>query len=233
VLQIPAVLILPKEVLRAFWGSFVANNIITLSSTLRNLSYETQPQAIATLVQILSLLPDPKENAYFRKFLRSPHSAGLPNLIAQHFIRGVAWKRPSGPGFICKLLIHFIVWCDPSQGDDHKACIDVDPRTRLTQKVILLMSRPQFHSLDDQQKLDIQRLDEFLLSIEGMPEDTFVRGARDHLQRYLDQCDEPDCSQTAELWCSRCKGVRYCGRDCQTRHWSREHKLWCFTTTGY
>jgi hypothetical protein len=224
---------LPTEAVRTLWSSFIVHHILSLASTLRTLSYETQPQAIGTLVQILSLLPDPKENAYFRKFLLSSHSAGLPNLIAEYFIRGVAWKRPSGPGFICKLLMHFIVWCDPSQGDDHKACINTDFRIRLGQKVILLRSRPQFHSLDGDQRLDIQRLEEFLVCVQCMPEDSFVRGARDNLQKCLDVCDGPDCAQPAELWCSKCKGVRYCGRDCQTRHWGGEHKLWCFTTIGY
>lgn len=43
----------------------------------------------------------------------------------------------------------------------------------------------------------------------------------------LHKCHWPACFNTANLKaCSRCKKVKYCGRDCQSRDWA-QHKLVC------
>jgi len=35
------------------------------------------------------------------------------------------------------------------------------------------------------------------------------------------------CGKKAKATCSRCGEVRYCGRDCQVKHWKAEHKAEC------
>src|ERR1700676_1801450 len=68
-LQIDAMMALPPFAIADFWSAFTAFHIIQLSSSLLALSHDTQPKTLSTLIQILSLLPDPKEGPYFRRFL--------------------------------------------------------------------------------------------------------------------------------------------------------------------
>ena len=93
------------------------------------------PFQISTLIQVLSLLPDPKTEPYFRRFIQSPQYADLPTIVADGFVQGIQWKRPSGPGQICGLIIHFLLWGNSTKGDDGKASIDADVRTKLAEKL--------------------------------------------------------------------------------------------------
>lgn len=219
-------------VLTDFWSAFAANHITQLISSLRALSHDTQPQAVATLIQILSLLPDPKIEPYFRRFLRHPtQPQGIPTLIAAAFVRGVAWKRPSGPGQICSLLIYCLFWADTSLGDDGKASIDASVRDTLAEKVGILIESDEFTLLDRFQRVEVERLKGILRTIEGMPEDAYLRSSRDHLEGQLEVCANMTCAEEAEMTCSRCKTVRYCGRAHQAHHWKNGHKLRCFSPT--
>src|SRR5882724_452763 len=150
-------MMLPPFAITDFWSAFAAHYLPQLCTCLRALSHNTQPQALATLIQIISLFPDPKEEPYFRRFLCHPtEPKGIPNLIAAAFYRGVAWKRPSGPGNICSLLIHCLFWADTSLGNDGKASIDAEIRTLLAAKLGLLVEDDGFQRLDQLQRVEIE-----------------------------------------------------------------------------
>lgn len=230
--QINAITILPPFAIADFWSAFAAHHITQLSSSLLALSCDTQPEALFTLIQILSLVPDPKTEPYFRKFLRHPtQSKGIPTLIAASFVRGIDYKRPSSPGHICSLLIHCLFWADTSLGDDGKASIDVGVRKALARKLELIIENPGFERLDQLQRVEVQRLEGILQAIEGMPENSYLRSTRQHLEGQLEICANMNCTAEADMTCSRCKTVRYCGKAHQAHHWKNGHKLRCFPTT--
>jgi hypothetical protein len=230
--QIHAMVALPPFAVHDFWSAFAANHLVKLASALRTLSRPTQRRATSTLIQILSLLPDPKTEPYFRKFLCSPQSNGLATLVADAFNQGIDWIRPSGPGHICSLIIHFLFWCDARQGDDRKACINASVRNGLADKLnrLVTMENDGFNRLPEQQRVDVQRLQGTLVCIESMPGDSFLRSTKDHLEGQLERCEKESCMRNAELTCGKCKSVRYCGKQCQTWHWKNGHKLRCFQT---
>src|ERR1700691_2898416 len=230
--QIDAMMILPPFAITDLWSAFAAHHITQLTSSLRSLSHDTQPKAFATLIQIFSLLPDPKSEPYFRRFLLHPtQPQGIPTLIAKAFVRGVAWKRPSGPGQICSLLIHCLFWADTSLGDDGKASIDVEVRNALAEKLSHLISNNGFEQLEELQRVEIKRLEGILRAIEGMPEDAYLKSTQRYLQGQLEICENKSCAEEAEMTCSRCKTVRYCGKAHQAYHWKNGHKLRCFPPT--
>lgn len=225
-------MILPPFALTDFWSAFTAHHLSQLCTCLRALSYETQPQALATLIQILSLLPDPKDEPYFRRFLCHPtEPKGIPTLIAAAFFRGVAWKRPSGPGNICSLLTHCLLWANASLGNDRKASIDAEVRRALATKLGILIEEDGFQLLDRLQRVEIERLHGMLRPIEAMPGDTYVTSTHQYLTGQLVYCANKNCHAEAEMTCSRCKTVRYCGKNHQALHWKSGHKLRCFPPT--
>ncbi|KAF8622014.1 hypothetical protein AX15_007336 [Amanita polypyramis BW_CC] len=134
------------------------------------------------LVQILSLIPDPKEEPYFRRFLQTSQSCGIPNLITKAFIHGIGWKRP---GHICFLLIHCLLWCDSDQGDDGKACIDAQLQARLHWYLVLLISDVAFTKLDGTEQTDMQRLFTMLGVVKHMHEDCYIKSTRAEMEREL------------------------------------------------
>jgi hypothetical protein len=202
--QIPAMLVLPKFAIDDFWSAFAANHLAELVTSLHVLNPSTQPEAFATLIQVLSLLPDPKQEPYFRKFLRnSSQSKDLGNLVSAAFVRGVAWKRPSGPGHICTLIIHMIHWCDPSLGDDGKACVNVEVRKALATKLQLLTEGSGFERLDQSQQVEMRRLLQLLGTVEHLPADQYASSTRQHLEGSLDCCANPNCAEDADQTCSK------------------------------
>jgi len=230
--QIRAMMILPPFAITDFWSAFAAHYLTQLCTSLRALSHDTQPEAISTLIQILSLLPDPKTEPYFRRFLCHPtQPKGIPTLIAAAFVKGVAWKRPSGPGHICSLLIHCLFWADTSLGDDGKASIDAEVRKALKTKLELVIENEKFGQLDDLQRVEIERLKGIFGPVEAMPADTYLKSTRQYLEDQLLFCADKKCHSEAEMTCSRCKTVRYCGRTHQAQHWKNGHKLRCFPPT--
>jgi len=224
---------LPPFQSEALWSAFAALHLDQLASSLRTLSLPTQRIAISTLIQILSLIPDPLTQPYFRKFLQNTSlSQGLPTLIASSFVEGIAWQRPSGPGHICTLIIHLLFWCGVDQGDDGKASIDASVRRALYQKLELLQKSEVFGQLDSErgQQVEVQRLSGILNTIDLPEVPMFIRSTQDHLAGQVDGCQNPVCGEEAELTCARCKSVRYCGKGCQSLDWKEGHKLRCYQT---
>jgi hypothetical protein len=43
-----------------------------------------------------------------------------------------------------------------------------------------------------------------------------------------DQCGNEECDEEPTMRCAKCKSVEYCGRECQSKHWKKEHKVRCF-----
>ena len=229
-MKIPAMLALPPFILDTFWGAFTAHHLSALASSLRALSPSTQPKALSTLLQILSLLPDPKSEPYFRKFLRhSPQSDGLPTLIATAFLRDIDHNGPDGPWHLCTLIMHLLFWCDPAQGNDGKASIDAEVRMALGREVRLVTESSQVSQLQFPLRLGLERLCSILDAIEHMQGDLYLAQAFQFLKDT--SCARPFCCEDGKLTCSKCKSVRYCGEICQTLHWKNGHKLQCFRTT--
>jgi hypothetical protein len=225
-------MVLPPFAITDFWTAVAAHHLPQLCHSLHALSHKTQPQAFATLIQILSLLPDPKTEPYFRRFLCDPtQPKGIPTLIAAAFVHGVAWKRPSGPGQICSLLIHCLFWADTSLGDDGKASINAEVRKELATKLGLLIQNDGFERLDRLQRVEIERLNGILQAVESMPADTYLKSTQKYLAEQLVYCAKKNCASDAEMTCSRCKTVRYCGRSHQAHDWKTGHKLRCFPPT--
>ncbi|QRW22770.1 MYND Zn-finger protein [Rhizoctonia solani] len=146
--QLRAMDILPREAKSIMWAAFCAKHVGKLANNLRELSVETQPKAFSTYVQILSLLPEAAEEPYYRIFLSSPDSRLLANLVGNAFSRSILWRSPSGPGFICGLLIELLFWCDTSRYS--QTCGEEDRVYQIAQ---------QFPYLPVTQKADIERLD--------------------------------------------------------------------------
>ncbi|KAJ7119694.1 hypothetical protein C8R44DRAFT_788726, partial [Mycena epipterygia] len=180
---------------------------------------------------ILSLIPDPKEQPYFRKFLRnSVASKDLPTIIARAFLKGTTWKKPLGPGHHCTLIIHMLFWCHPSLGDDGKASVDHDVREALAPALQSMIEDPRAADIGQHQLVEMQRLHGILVAIEGMPASYYLDSTREYLEGQLDMCDGDMCDEDAELSCSKCKTTRYCGKECQSWHWKNGHKARCFKT---
>jgi hypothetical protein len=230
--QLHAILVLPRFAIDDFWSAFTANHLSALTSAIRALSFRTQRQALSTLVQILSLLPDPSVNPYLRRFLcQSSQSNGLATLVSDAFVRSIAWKRPSGPGQISSLIINLFVWNDTSRGDDGKAPVDADVRRALVERLDILKASPRYDQIEETQRVQMERLWKMLNAIENTQGDLCLSTTRQLLEQALDRCTNPSCGKDADLTCSRCKSMRYCGIECQKWHWRNGHKLRCFQTT--
>ncbi|CAE6438649.1 unnamed protein product [Rhizoctonia solani] len=227
-MEIRAMNVLPQEAKTIMWASFCAKHVGKLARNLRELSLETQPKAFSTHVQILSLLPEAAEESYYRMFLSSPDSRLLTNLVGNAFTRGILWRSPSGPGFICGLLIELLFWCDPSEGDDKKSPMDASVRRRVARKIASIKAHANFQLLPVTQKADIERLDGVLTVIEQMPEDFYLKSTRDQLLSQVNCCGNEECDQGPTMRCARCRSVEYCGKKCQAKHWKNGHKVRCF-----
>ncbi|KZV82810.1 hypothetical protein EXIGLDRAFT_754727 [Exidia glandulosa HHB12029] len=237
--QLNAFMMLPPSMRPYIYITFSAKELPGLVRVLRTLSRTTQRKAFSTLIQILSLLEDPKRDPYFRRFLRSPHAAGLPNIIADAFVQGIDWLRPSGPGHISSLIITTLQWCDPELGDDKRASVDASIRQALITKMTAFISAADFGRLDELQRIETQRLLGTLQSIDNMqgPPEGPPGWFMNHTYNWLIEGipGQEECAVCMEedhtSWCSRCKTVKYCGTACQTKDWKEGHKLRCFEVT--
>ncbi|EJF67482.1 hypothetical protein DICSQDRAFT_77218 [Dichomitus squalens LYAD-421 SS1] len=225
-----ALAILPSPELDCICLAFSAKYLTRLDSSLRPLKRETQRKAISTYIQILSLLPDPTDNPYLGKFLQSPNAAGLPNLVASNFVQGIDWLRPSGPGHICTLLIHFLFWCDTSFGDDNKASIDKATRDALAARVADILAQPGIDRLPESQLIKLERLKGILISIEYMPGGYYLQSTNDFLKGQIHGQEEclACMDEDPGMLCSQCKAVRFCGKECQLKAWRSGHKNRCW-----
>ena len=226
---------LPPRALDTIYLAFSAKYLTALVRILKTLSRETQPKAYSTLIQIFALLPEPKANPYVRQVLRSERAAGLPNLVVQAYLAGVELRRPAGPGHFCTLMINLFFWCDVEMGDDQRASVDKDARAALVTRLQAFQGTNEYAALDRYQSIEVDRLMGMLGAVENMPTGPMPVGyylisTRQHLegsvtgQRECDVCVDED----AGLLCSKCKSVRYCGKECQARAWKDGHKYKCF-----
>ncbi|KAJ7187009.1 hypothetical protein C8R46DRAFT_282803 [Mycena filopes] len=173
-------------------------------------------------IQILSLIPDPKIQPYFRKFLRnSAASKDIPNIIANAFVKGTTWKRPSGPGHHCTLIIHTLLWCDPSLGDDGKASVDAGTRASLVAIVQGLAEDPRMVEREPRQSREMQRLLGVLQAIESLPGAQYVNSTREYLLGsgggYLRLAIRAMRRPSFRAPSARRRGT--CGKECQSWHW--------------
>lgn len=223
-------MILPKFAIGDFWSAFAANHLAALGPAMRALSHETQPSALATYIQILSLLPDLKFDPYFRRFLQHPtQSKEIPNIIAATFTKGVAWLKSSGPGYISMLMIHCLFWVDPKQGDDGRACIDAEIRIALDKKLKAFLALPQLECLDQMQRIEMERLSRVpACAASEEVGSRYILETQRYLELGLEMCGKENCGHKAEMRCSVCKSARYCGKAHQAWHWKNGHKLRCF-----
>ncbi|KAJ7086356.1 hypothetical protein B0H15DRAFT_346006 [Mycena belliarum] len=230
--QIPAMLALPPAAISIFLNAFAAHHLNDIAVSLRRLSHATQPQAMSTAIQLLSLVPDPKEQPYFRKFLHNSAAVkDVPTIIAKAFVKGILLNEPSGPGHHCTLMIHTLFWCDPSLGDDGKASIDADVRAALVPAIESVVKSPRAADMEQLQLVELQRLLGILNVIEQMPGAHYINSTRGYLEGQVDMCAGRNmCDEEPELACSKCKTLRYCGKECQAWHWKHGHKVRCFKT---
>jgi hypothetical protein len=213
------------------WAPFCAKHLSKMAAILRSLSRGKQPKALTTYLQILSLIPEPKREPYWRMFLHSSESDRIPNIVGNAFAEGVQWRRPSGPGFICGAIIALLLWCDSAQGDDKRAPVDVAIRRAIARKVQEVRSNTSFHRLDERQQVDIERLDGILSAIEHTPRDTYLSSTRDsHAGQVDGRCGNDECLEDPTTLCAKCRAVEYWRRECQLKHW-KEHKMRCFETS--
>ncbi|KAL0947158.1 hypothetical protein HGRIS_013285 [Hohenbuehelia grisea] len=228
--QIRGVTPLPSLLVNAWWLAFSAQHLPALATSLCAPNSEKRPKSVSKLIQILSLLPEPKSNPYLRRFLtNSTTAAGLPNAVARAFCSRVELRRGSGPGAIAALIANLLFWCPPSLGDDGKAAIDASLRQDLASKLEIITETASFASLSTVQQAEVQRLHGLLGALEAMPEATYVTSTRQYLEGQLEGCAYPDCDEDGAQRCTRCKSVEYCGKECQTLHWKNGHKLVCFS----
>ncbi|KAF8603356.1 hypothetical protein BDV93DRAFT_473394, partial [Ceratobasidium sp. AG-I] len=217
---------LPKDIARAVWIRFGGRNLVSISRALHSMSLSSQPKAFATYVQILSLLPDPMEFPNFRVFLRGHNSNGLANIIGAAFIANLHWRLPSGPGDICNLLIHLLMWNDPNLGDDKKSCMDYSIRRGVQRKIRALKSRNMFFYFNEHQGAGLCRLDGVLMAIQNYPEATYLERVQDNQNVDMFVCGNQECDREPTLRCKKCMLALYCGDACQSAHW-REHCVEC------
>ncbi|TFK84248.1 hypothetical protein K466DRAFT_602169 [Polyporus arcularius HHB13444] len=233
--QLNALEAIPKDQQSLFFLALSAKHLPALVSAVRSTSRETQNQAFSSYVQLLSLLPDPDKNPYFRKYIVSPEFAPLPTLVASAFVEGIQWLRPSGPGYVCSLIMHMLQWCDTSIGDDKRASIDKAVRLALREKCRELMGSGGWGDLDRYQQVEIQRLEGMLGPVEHMPTPPdqpgyYLQSSKDYLEGKIPGLYECNVcmDDDAPLQCSRCKSVKYCGKECQNKDWKKGHKLRCY-----
>lgn len=229
---------LPPSFTDPLFIAFSSRYLPALATALRTLSLDTQRKAFSALVQILSLLPVLRD-PYFRRFFGSPQAAGLPTLLARAFVQGIDWLRPSGPGPLCDLFFHMLIWGDPATGDDAQTCFDKRVRAGLAAKVASLEQSPSIARLDATQQAQIARLHKALSTLEHLTAQGVSARTWVEAQRGLQENDIPglqDCAacfdDDKELFlCSKCKTVKYCSQECQLKDWKAGHKIRCYETT--
>ena len=59
----------------------------------------------------------------------------------------------------------------------------------------------------------------------------YLQSSYEHIVGHMPGQEECDiCMEEETSGCSRCKTVKYCGTECQTKGWKQGHKLRCFDT---
>ncbi|GJE95987.1 zinc finger MYND domain-containing protein [Phanerochaete sordida] len=230
---IPSMRLQSDQEMEPMMLAFSARHLPALAACITSCDRATQPVALSTYIQVLSLLPAPESNAYLRAFLSSPAATGLPNVIAWHFTRGLHWIAPSGPGHVCALLTSLLFWCDAALGDDTRASIDARLRSELGATLPLYLSGETTDRPREVRRLALERLAVVLKRIDcasAAEACEYLAGARRrHGVGRPAQRECCVCHRVTELLCSQCKTVRFCGKECQAVAWKDGHQLQCFT----
>lgn len=119
-------------------------------------------------------------------------------------------------------------------GDDKRASVDKDVRAALAARLEEFQAVEDFDRLKELQRVEVARLAGILNCVEKMPTGPMAVGyylisTREHIEGSIPGQEECDvCMDEAELLCSKCKSVRYCGSECQTKAWKEGHKYRCF-----
>ncbi|KAF8596674.1 hypothetical protein BDV93DRAFT_454477 [Ceratobasidium sp. AG-I] len=224
---------LPLNLRQIVWHEFTASQLTPLTTALCVLSQDTQPLAVNTLIQVLSLVPDYEPERYYRRFLYSPQSRGLADAVGRAFVRGVEYKRPSGLNAIGNLLYQLQIWGNEKQSDDGLSVFNSDVRKALTAKLDhdlrhdpalieylnrnpkFMMLRALFHLQLSEYTTEESMSAQFRPQIEGQSE-------------YCRRGDMDSCGEEAVMRCSKCKSVKYCSAECQAVHWNKGHKFHYF-----
>ncbi|KIY71993.1 hypothetical protein CYLTODRAFT_368413 [Cylindrobasidium torrendii FP15055 ss-10] len=243
--QIKALAILPRRVLDAIYLAFTAKYLAALVEALKKASLSTQKTAVSAWIQAISILPEPKNNSYLRRFLlNNDLVAGLPNLIVERFLAGITWAKPDGLGNICSLIMNTLQWCDTALGDDGHASVSKANREALEKKLAEYIERFKAAGKDmsrrdvrpDLDTIELNRLHGMLRAIEHMPGPPgttgyYLKSTKDYLLGQIpgqEECDLCMDEEAAHV-CSRCKSVRYCSTECQGKAWKEGHRMRCFT----
>ena len=236
--QINAFVPLPAHLKDPLCIAFSAKYLPSVASSLRALSLQTQKKAFSTLVQLLSLLPDPEKEPYFQRFLRCPQFEGIPNLIASSFVKGISWLRPSGPGSISNLIYYMLLWCDTDMGDDKQGAIDKSTREAVLTQLEDLKAEDSYSRIDPMQRAQIERLFKMLTTMRhgaeagltGKAYITALRGLSEGQIRGQEECAVCYEDELQLFLCSTCKTLKYCSKECQSSDWKAGHKIRCYAT---
>lgn len=224
----------------AIYFAYSAKHLRATVAALKALDINTQPRYATGLINILAVLPDPKENPYLRTVLASEAARGLGTLITRAWCDGkIEPLLPGGTGYILTFIIHTLFWSPYQWGDDGKGSIDAIERARLHEKLQpmedALPPRPPPATRRGETRtwIEIKRLNGLLQPLEHMegPPGWYIMHTQQHLQGQVNPVDICDvCMDEGEkvAQCSRCKSVGYCGAKCQKKAW-KTHKLRCFT----
>ncbi|KAG9037799.1 hypothetical protein FRB95_004086 [Tulasnella sp. JGI-2019a] len=134
---------------------------------------------------------------------------------------------------VTTLIIHTLIWCDPSMGDDARASIDKQARVELADKLKGLESDTRFAGLEGRREAELKRLIGILgiVDITEMgPPGFYVTSTRGHIEGSL--AGQEECvvcmAEDPLRTCSVCKSVMYCGAKCQSKDWKQGHNLRCY-----
>ncbi|KIP07870.1 hypothetical protein PHLGIDRAFT_405139 [Phlebiopsis gigantea 11061_1 CR5-6] len=236
--QINALTPLPPRLKDPLFMAFAAKYLPAVASSLRFLTLETQKNAFSTLVQIMSLLPDPEKEPYFRRFLLSPQCEGIPNLVASSFITGITWLRSSGPGYVANLIHYMLLWCATDMGDDKEGAIDKGVREAVLTQLEDMKADESYSRLEPIQRAQIQRLFKMLMTMRvgppaGLMGKAYIealRGLSEGQIRGQEECVVCDEDELQLFLCSKCKTIKYCSKECQASDWKAGHKIKCYAT---
>ncbi|KZV65486.1 hypothetical protein PENSPDRAFT_586812 [Peniophora sp. CONT] len=223
----------------AIYFAYSAKHLPATVAALKALDINTQPRYASGLINILSVLPDPKENPYLRTVLASEAPRGLGTIITRAYCDDkIQVLLPDGTGDILTFIIHTLFWSPYQWGDDGKGSIDAAERARLHEKLQALEDalppRPPASPRGAVNTwYEIKRLNGLLHPLEHLegPPGWYIMHTQWGLQRRIDPLDMCNvCMDNGEHVerCSRCKAVGYCGAKCQKKAW-KAHKLRCFT----
>lgn len=231
--------ILPKDpdILYALANAYFFNNDFTSASKIlesaKSLRSPNADQQFKRIICYQKLGNEKKANRLIKRFLKSDvdrNDQRDPRNLMPEFANGGEEEDSFMYGIMKNVMkVMSKTWdedaCDIMAYETNQ-CFDND-RNLDTQKIHAF-----FESTDQQYK---QRSREANLPMYECANPTCKDWKKDRLSTFCDTVNLPECSATSdaskESWtclkiCKGCKGVYYCGRECQKKHWNT-HKKSC------